>query len=61
MEAKETDAIDYLKGFLEGKKAGIKEVVDWISPYLFDTVDGKYLIAQIGQGQWEAKLKEWGI
>ena len=40
-------------------EAGIKEVVDWVSenaPYR-PPVDGRYL----DEGDWQAKLKEWGI
>ena len=39
--------------YLEGKKAGIREVVEWITAEDLDT--------ELPWNMWEAKLKEWGI
>lgn len=54
MEAKETDAIDFLEGYQEGKQAGIREVVEYVRSWkggevLFATTQGK------------AKLIDWGV
>ena len=41
------------RAFEEGRKAGIKEVVDWVSNNIPMTFKRTL--------QWENKLKEWGI
>ena len=43
--------------FAEGKKAGIREVVEWISQHIDLVVfpDNKFYDA------WQSKLKDWGI
>ena len=62
MEAKEkkggTDAISYLEGLKEGKKQGVKEVVEWIKARR----EGGYnLCLKVHWEEWQAQLKEWGI
>lgn len=60
-----TNTIDYLHGYQDGFKAGIKEVVDWLNinwlgcrsntPSNIDEYVGVHLQS------WQAKLKEWDI
>ena len=61
--------LDYLSPKLDAivnteRKAGIKEVVDWLkqendkNPTV---LDGSFIIAKINSARWQAKFKEWGI
>ena len=45
--------------FEDGKKAGIKEVVEWLAEYKF--IEHPYDYYKFRQDDLEAKLKEWGI
>lgn len=52
----------------ESKKAGIREVVEWIednagldAPKLIDKLNTGSTFIPIGTEKWQAKLKEWGI
>lgn len=44
------------ESFSEGKKAGIKEVVEFVQQFL--VFDKWYLVKP---DEWKAKLKEWGV
>jgi len=59
---------EYEVGFAEGKKAGIKEVVDWIEGLIREcgaemTADGLKGTFKpiIFREDWQAKLRDWGI
>ncbi len=43
------------QAYLEGKQAGIGEVVEWIEPFIETVDDGEF------NKDWQTKLKEWGI
>jgi len=47
-----TDAISYLEGYLEGKKAGIKEVVDFVEAHTHNTEEWT---------GWQEQKEDWGI
>ncbi len=53
-----TNAIDFLKGYQAGEKAGIKEVVDFIGKEPFEH---DYFSNDCFACKWEAKLKDWGV
>jgi len=73
MEAKDTakkarrrnvQDITSLEGFYDGKKAGIKEVVEWIEAQRisgFTIIEGVGAGIPISEEKWQAKLKEWGV
>ena len=52
----ETDAVDYLEGYLEGKQDGIREVVEWLENNFEPTVP-----MSLDYRKWHAKLIEWGV
>jgi len=65
------DGYSYYKGYGEAIsqaqaeisfKAGIREVVEWLQK-TSDNLDYNNTISlfAVGMGEWEAKLKEWGI
>ena len=47
----------------DSKKAGIKEVVEWIETHHEQVIMGSFSLYQwsIVVDEWQAKLKEWGI
>ena len=50
--------------YVEGKKVGIREVVEWLSQNTFDLSLLSSASANglgFDKGDWQAKLKEWGI
>ena len=55
---------DSTYAYHNGRKAGIKEVADWISVYGIDTILSErnpiHLI-NLSQKLWQAKLDEWGV
>ena len=59
----------YCSQCLKARRAGIKEVVDWIednrTPFLPDGKwDNKKAVKcelQLLEGEWQAKLKEWDV
>ena len=55
--------ISSLKAIGASRKAGIKEVMDWIkgNHVLGVGDDGLYWQCYISEQEWEAKLKEWGL
>ena len=60
----EKDAISYLEGYQEGKKVGIKEVVEWISANLEEVeclFEERIGEIAVDYDDWQAKLKDWGI
>lgn len=61
---KECDAISYLESYQDGKKAGIKEVVDWCKGhrYLEGGDESNFMpYWWVEEDEWQAKLKEWGV
>jgi len=65
-EDKETEAIDYLRGVLDGRKQGRKEVVEWIEGNALKKKVGGYRQAVsvdriITEEKWQAFKKEMGI
>ena len=60
----DNDAEGWCDGYDKGKKAGIKEVVEWIkqeNDKHLQVLDGSFIIAKLDADRWFAKLKEWGI
>jgi len=55
------------KSYEAGRRAGIKEVVEWLSTCMLreycDTKDKDVFCRdyRVYNGEWQAKLKEWGI
>ena len=66
-------AISYLAGYQDGKKAGIKEGVEWLNENgAISNLDDEYKYAKEGyinikkgnlaeSPKWQAKLKEWNV
>ena len=50
------------QAFLEGKQAGIKEVVEWVDQHgLKEYGELPYGTVTLSTNGWQAQLKEWGI
>ena len=49
------NSISFLEGYQEGKRAGIKEVVEWINQQSYTG------LKHMPTSKWYAKLEEWGI
>ncbi len=50
----------YHVGSLEGKEAGIREVVEWLIKHDHPILN-KRSNCLITSGEWQAKKKEWGL
>ena len=51
-------------GFRAGRQEGIREVVEWLKKNMKhpkDCGDGTYYYLHLTVGEWQDKLKEWGI
>ena len=57
---KETDAISYMEGLVEGRKQGRKVVVEWVNAHLHKSPGCSYKWC-FGDRTWRAMLKGWGI
>jgi hypothetical protein len=55
----EINAKNLKSGMEEAKKAGIKEVIDWINED--SRLQPFTQVRMINETNWQAKLKEWGI
>jgi len=51
----------YQKGYLDGKLAGIKEVVEWIKNNHGDLGTVQQPVLTINGWKWGNQLKKWGI
>ena len=60
----ETDIIVINEAIEEARKAGMKEVVEWIKSKMAlprTYLDTTYPDINLTVGEWQVKLKEWGI
>ena len=58
-EATQKAIKDCYDKLVTGRKAGIKEVVEWIQKYSHLKDDGKNLYLVMDES-WQSKLREWG-
>ena len=52
--------IPSLKAIEASRKAGIKEVVEWVKTHSFESEGNKWAVS-LWDKEWQAKVKEWGI
>ena len=52
---------DFSSAFYKGKRAGIKEVVEFVEKFLIGKDKTQLIIRQTDVELWNYQLKEWGI
>ncbi len=60
MKSKDPEDYARMEGYEEGRKVGIKEVVEFVNEHLHESPACSYKLC-FSRRAWQAKKKEWGM